>query len=45
MPKAICGALRKSDTALKAMFDKAIAETIADGSNQKIQDKWLKFAK
>jgi polar amino acid transport system substrate-binding protein len=38
-------ALRKSDTALKAMFDKAIAETIADGSNQKIQDKWLKFAK
>lgn len=39
------GAVRKSDTALKAMFDKAIAETIADGSNQKIQDKWLKYAK
>ncbi len=41
----VAAALRKSDTALKAMFDKAIAETIADGSNQKIQDKWLKFAK
>ena len=38
-------AIRKSDTALKAMFDKAIAETTADGSNQKIQDKWLKFSK
>ena len=41
----VAGAVRKADTALKAMFDKAIAETTADGSNQKIQDKWLKFSK
>lgn len=37
------GAVRKEDTALKAMFDKAIAETIADGSRQKIADKYFKI--
>ncbi len=37
------GAVRKGDTALKAMWDKAIAESIADGSHKKIQDKWFKF--
>ncbi|MBN9436341.1 transporter substrate-binding domain-containing protein [Bosea sp. (in: a-proteobacteria)] len=39
----VAGAVRKSDTALKAMFDKAIAETIADGSQKKLEDKWFKF--
>ena len=37
------GAVRKEDTALKAMFDKAIAETIADGSHKKIADKYFKI--
>ncbi len=37
------GAVRKDDTALKAMFDKAIAETIADGSHKKIADKYFKI--
>jgi polar amino acid transport system substrate-binding protein len=38
------GAVRKEDTALKALFDKAIAESLADGSFKKIQDKWFKIA-
>ena len=37
------GAVRKDDTALKAMFDKAIAETVADGSHKKIADKYFKI--
>jgi polar amino acid transport system substrate-binding protein len=37
------GAVRKEDTALKAMFDKAIAESIADGSHKKIADKYFKI--
>ncbi|OYW61130.1 MAG: amino acid ABC transporter [Bosea sp. 12-68-7] len=37
------GAVRKEDTALKALFDKAIAETIADGSHKKIADKYFKI--
>ena len=37
------GAVRKADVELKAMWDKAIAESIADGSHKKIQDKWFKF--
>ncbi len=37
------GAVRKEDAALKAMFDKAIAETIADGSHKKIADKYFKI--
>lgn len=37
------GAVRKEDTALKALFDKAIAETIADGSHKKIADKFFKI--
>jgi polar amino acid transport system substrate-binding protein len=37
------GAVRKSDTALKAMWDKAIAESLADGSHKAIEDKWFKF--
>lgn len=38
------GAVRKGDTELKAMWDKAIAESLADGSHKKIQDKWFKIA-
>ena len=38
------GAVRKADGALKAMWDKAIAESLADGSHKKIQDKWFKIA-
>jgi polar amino acid transport system substrate-binding protein len=41
----VAGAVRKSDTALKAMFDKAITETLADGSQKKLEEKWFKFAK
>ncbi len=37
----VAGAVRKSDTALKALFDKAIAETLADGSNKKLEEKWF----
>ncbi|KQU50404.1 amino acid ABC transporter [Bosea sp. Leaf344] len=37
------GAVRKEDTALKAMFDKAIAESLADGSHKKVADKYFKF--
>jgi polar amino acid transport system substrate-binding protein len=40
----VAGAIRKADTALKALFDKAIAETLADGSNKKLEDKWFKLA-
>ena len=40
----VAAAIRKSDTALKALFDKAIAETLADGSNKKLEDKWFKLA-
>lgn len=39
----VAGAVRKSDGALKAMFDKAIAETLADGSQKKLEDKWFKL--
>ena len=39
----VAGAVRKSDTALKALVDKAIAETVADGSLKKLEDKWFKF--
>ena len=34
--------IRKNEPELKAMFDKAIAEEIADGSLKKLQDKWFK---
>jgi octopine/nopaline transport system substrate-binding protein len=34
--------LRKGDTELKAMFDKAIAEAKADGSMQALAIKWFK---
>ncbi|RDJ22904.1 amino acid ABC transporter [Bosea caraganae] len=37
------GAVRKEDTALKEMFSKAIAESLADGSYKKIQGKWFKI--
>jgi polar amino acid transport system substrate-binding protein len=40
----VAGAIRKADTALKALFDKAIAETLADGSNKKLEEKWFKLA-
>ena len=38
------GAIRKGDTELKALWDKAIAESMSDGSFKKIQDKWFKIA-
>lgn len=38
------GAMRKGETELKAMWDKAIAESLADGSFKKVQDKWFKIA-
>lgn len=40
----VAAAIRKSDGALKVMFDKAIAETIADGTNKKLEQKWFKLA-
>ncbi len=39
----VAGAVRKSDTALKEMISKAIAETMADGSHKKLEDKWFKY--
>lgn len=39
----VAGAVRKTDVALKGMWDKAIAESIADGSHKKLEDKWFKF--
>lgn len=36
-------AMRKEDTALKAMLDKAILDSVADGTHKKIADKWFKF--
>ncbi|RYC32965.1 transporter substrate-binding domain-containing protein [Lichenibacterium minor] len=35
--------LRKNEPELKAMFDRAIAAEIADGSLKKLQDKWFKL--
>lgn len=35
--------LRKGDAALKARFDQAIDEEIADGSLKKLSEKWLKL--
>ena len=35
--------LRKQDTDLKAMFDKAIQSAKADGTLKKMQDKWFKL--
>jgi len=34
--------LRKEDTELKAMFDKAITDALADGTIKKLADKWFK---
>jgi polar amino acid transport system substrate-binding protein len=39
----VAGAIRKSDVALKEMWNKAIAEAMADGSHKKLEDKWFKF--
>lgn len=39
----VAGAVRKADTALKDLFNKAIAETVADGSLKKLEDKWFKY--
>jgi polar amino acid transport system substrate-binding protein len=39
----VAGAVRKSDVALKEMISKAIAETMADGSHKKLEDKWFKY--
>jgi polar amino acid transport system substrate-binding protein len=38
----VAAAVRKEDTALRDMFNKAIAETIADGTLKKIGEKWVK---
>ena len=38
----VAAAVRKEDTALKAMFSKAIADSIADGTHKKIMDKYFK---
>ena len=35
--------LRKNEPELKALFDKAIAAEVADGSLKKLQDKWFKL--
>ncbi len=35
--------LRKEDTELKALFDKAIAEAIADGTVKTLSEKWFKI--
>ena len=35
--------LRKDDTELKAMFDKAIAAAIADGTTKRLSEKWFGF--
>lgn len=35
--------IRKNEPELKAMFDRAIAAEIADGSLKKLQDKWFKL--
>ena len=35
--------LRKEDTELKAMFDKAISEAKADGTTKKLSEKWFGF--
>jgi polar amino acid transport system substrate-binding protein len=39
----VAGAVRKADVALKDLWDKAIAEALADGSHKKLEDKWFKF--
>ncbi|MCP8937651.1 transporter substrate-binding domain-containing protein [Alsobacter sp. SYSU M60028] len=38
----VAAAVRKEDTALKAMFSKAIEESIKDGTHKKIMDKYFK---
>ncbi len=37
-------AMRKEDTDLKAMFNKALAEILADGTYKKINDKYFPFS-
>jgi polar amino acid transport system substrate-binding protein len=36
-------AVRKEDTAIKEMLNKAIAESLADGTHARIAAKWFKF--
>jgi octopine/nopaline transport system substrate-binding protein len=40
--KGIAAGLRKEDTALKAMFDEAIKSAKADGTIDRLAEKWLK---
>lgn len=40
--KGIAVGLRKADTVLKEMFDKAIQAAKADGTIDKLAQKWLK---
>jgi polar amino acid transport system substrate-binding protein len=39
----VAAAFRKEDGALRAMFDKAIDESMADGTFKKVQAKWFDF--
>jgi octopine/nopaline transport system substrate-binding protein len=40
--RGVAVGLRKEDGELKAMFDKAIGEALADGTLKKLADKWFK---
>jgi octopine/nopaline transport system substrate-binding protein len=40
--RGVAVGLRKEDGELKAMFDKAIGEALADGTVKKLADKWFK---
>ncbi|MGL5115015.1 MAG: transporter substrate-binding domain-containing protein [Beijerinckiaceae bacterium] len=39
----VAGAFRKEDNDLRAAFDKAIGEALADGSVKKLTEKWFKL--
>ena len=41
--RGVAVGLRKGDTELKALFDTAIAAAIADGTVQKLTEKWFKI--
>jgi octopine/nopaline transport system substrate-binding protein len=40
--RGVAVGMRKDDTELKAMFDKAVQAAIADGTVQKLTTKWFK---
>lgn len=41
--KGVGAGLRKQDTELKAAFDKAIGEALADGTITRLSEKWFEF--